>query len=325
MALFAPPAPGRPFVTVAARDGETLAGLDRETIIASYKQHGALLFRGFDADLPAFEMFARRFCRTTVINESPGRTRLDPVRRVYSVDGGANAFPLHPEISREPWKPDVAMFACLTAPEQDGRTTICDGVALAQALPAEVRRGLEERRLVYIQPVWPALLEFWLGTASPDDALLGNPPPTCPYRFARLGDGRLVRHFSRPALHQPMFAEGRAFGNFLLFARFNNGRPDFPLFDDLTPVPEEWLEAIRATGDALTYAHLWQRGDVLMIDNTRFMHGRTEIANPETRLIASIFGYLDFAAPQPEEPADPVWRREDFMPPGPPAELITRR
>jgi hypothetical protein len=52
-----------------------------------------------------------------------------------------------------------------------------------------------------------------------------------------------------------------------------------------------------------------------MLDNTRFMHGRTAIADPGERLIATYFGYLNFAIPDPEEPADPIWRREVFIPP----------
>jgi hypothetical protein len=140
----------------------------------------------------------------------------------------------------------------------------------------------------------------------------------------RLGDGRVARVFSRPALHKPMFAEQLAFGNFLLFARFNNGRTDFPLLDDFQPVPEEWLQAIKETGDSLSVAVQWQKGDMVMLDNTRFMHGRTAIHDPNERIIATFFGYLDFAIPDPEEPADAIWRRENFVPPRPPEHLIFR-
>ncbi|MGH6785675.1 MAG: TauD/TfdA family dioxygenase [Novosphingobium sp.] len=324
MAVFTPPQPGRPLVLVESAGEASLLDCDRADVVAAYKQHGALLLRGFGADLATFRAFAQGFCRTAVVNESPGRTPLDPAHSVYSVDGGTNAFSLHPELSREPWKPDVAFFGCLSAPSLGGQTTICDGIDLARKLPEEVRAGLSGRRLVYIKGVWPELLEYWLGAAQPDDALLQSPPAGCPYRFIRSSDGRIVRHFSRPALHKPMFAEEPAFGNFLLFARFNNGRPNFPLLDDLRPVPEAWLQAIKATGDRLALAVDWQAGDVLMLDNTRFMHGRTAILDAAERRIATYFGYLDFAIPDPEEPADPIWRREDFEPPRPPEHLLRR-
>jgi len=115
-----------------------------------------------------------------------------------------------------------------------------------------------------------------------------------------------------------MFTEGPAFGNFLLFARFNNKRIGYPLLDDGNAVPDSWLEAIRDTGETLKAEVAWRPGDVLMLDNTRFMHGRTAITDPGERLIATFFGYLGFALPDPEEPPDPIWRRTDFCPPLPP-------
>ena len=325
MAKFSAPQANCPLVLVEPSAGECLSQLDRESVIAQFKAHGALLLRGFGADLDQFHAFAKQFSSTAVVNESPGRTPLDPVKSLYTVDGGTDAFSLHPELSREPWKPDLAMFACLSAPGQGGLTTVCDGIALADALPEAVRRGLEGRRLIYMKGVWPDLLRFWLGTAEPNDALLRDPPPRCPYKFLRLNNGQIARYFSRPALHKPMFADGPAFGNFLLFARFNNGRGDYPLLDDMRPVPESWLQTIKATGDRLSYAVEWQQGDVVMLDNTRFLHGRTAIADPVERQIVTYFGYLDFAVPDAEEPANAIWRQADFDPPHPPLEMVRRR
>ncbi len=325
VAKFHLPRPGQPFVVVVPEGAERLDDLDRETIIAHYRQHGALLLRGFGTALNQFGDFAWRLCKTAVVNETPGRAPLDPARLVYGVDGGVQAFALHPEISREPWKPDVAMFACLSPPGQGGYTTLCDGTQLVRALPSEVREGLTDRWLVYPNAVWHELLELWLGTPEPDDTLLANPPPTCPYTFKRIADGRIVRFYSAPALHKPMFADELAFGNFLLFARFVNGRGDFPLLDDLRPVPEEWLQAIKAAADPLTVAIRWQQGDVLMLDNTRFMHGRTAITDPDERVIATFFGYLDFAQPAAHEMPDPIWRRINFEPPRPPDYLLQGR
>ena len=304
---------------VEAEGERSLEELPCAKIERLYRAHGAILLRGFAADANSFGAFARRFCRTAVVNESPGRELLDAGHKVYSVDGGTDAFALHPELSREPWKPDAAFFCCLAAPRSGGATTICDGIALAATLPKGVFDALKDRRLVYVMPTWPELLDYWLGTKTPDAALLSAPPAGCPYGFLLLPDGRILRHFSRPALHKPMFADELAFGNFLLFARFVRGRRDFPLLDDMTPVPDVALQAIKAAGDALTVEIGWRDGDVLMLDNTRFMHGRTAIEATGERRIATFFGYLDFATPDPEEPLDPVWRREDFVPPAPPA------
>ena len=311
------PEPGRPYALIAATGAQTLAELPDDDVIETFKRYGALLFRGFPPDLEAFRAFATRFCSTSVFNESPNRRLLDPAMNIQSVDGGTGAFPLHPELSREPWKPDACFFHCLNPPASGGETTICDGVEIVRALPAEVRDGLTGRRLVYLRPVPPWELEFWFGAQRPSPTALAEPPADCPYEFLTI-DGHLVRAFSRPAFHTPMFTKAPAFGNFLLFARYQNGRRDVPLLDDGTPVPADWVEAIKDVGDGLSAAVAWQAGDLLMLDNSRFMHGRNAILDPGARLIATYFGYLRFAPANPEEPANAIWRRETFRPPMPP-------
>lgn len=309
------PEPGRPYVLLEPSGEKQLLDVDRSLIIELYKTHGALLLRAFNTDVSEFSKFTRGFCPTHVVNDSAGRRQIDPQHDVHTVDPGVRAFPLHSELSREPWKPDVAFFACLSAPKSGGATTICDGVELACALPDDVRQGLAARRLLHVIDTRPELLQFWLGDPRPSDDTLAHPPPSCPYQFRRVGEN-VLRCFTRPALHRPMFSDRLAFANFLLFARFKQKRRDFPLLDDGRPVPDSWVQAIKAAGDRMTAEIAWQTGDVLMLDNTRFMHGRTEIRDASERLIASFFGYLSFAIPDPEEPPNAPWRQPNFRPPG---------
>ncbi|MBA17148.1 MAG: hypothetical protein CMN73_12455 [Sphingomonas sp.] len=317
MVSFSEPRPDRPYLLATGEPGERLDSIDRDRIIASYQSHGALLFRGFDMDIPRFSAFTRDYCASSMFNESPNRALLDTETQIQSVDLGIDAFPLHPELSREPWKPDVCFFHCIEAPDEGGETTICDGVELVRKLPPEIRDGFAARRLLYVAPAAPHVLQFWLGTPHPTREQLASPPPGCPYNFFVAG-GRIVRAFTRPALHKPMFCDEPAFGNFLLFARYYLKKPNFPALDDGSPVPVAWIEAVKAVGDQLTVPVKWQRGDLLMIDNTRFMHGRNAIEDAGERQIASYFGYLNFAVPNPEEPVDAPWRRANFRPPLPP-------
>lgn len=316
MAEIRLPEDGRPYVLITAEGEASPLDVDAAAIIDLYKRHGALLLRGFGTELDDFRRFAQQFCASSVFNESPDRQLLDSTNNIQSVNAGLDPFPLHPELSREPWKPDVCFFGCLSAPSEHGATTICDGVELVAQLPDAVRRGFADRRLIYVNRAGPEILQFWLGTPNPSDAQLARPGAACPYIFRRAGNA-VVRAFTRPALHKPMFDDRPAFGNFLLFARYYLGRQDIPIFADGNPVPPEWVEAAQQVGQRLSVALAWQKGDVLMLDNTRFMHGRTAISDPSERLIASYFGYLNFALPNPEEPANPPWRRATFRPPQP--------
>jgi alpha-ketoglutarate-dependent taurine dioxygenase len=288
--------------------------LDARLIEDRFRDHGALLLRGFDFDVDTFRQFAERLCKTSVFNESPNRALLDPESAIQSVDLGVEPFPLHPELSREPWRPDACLFACLDPPPSGGETTVCDGVEIVTRLPPDLVAEMLPRQLVYLQQASPEALEYWLGTVHPTAAELASPQPPCPYFFIDAGT-RIIRGFSRPLLHKPMFHDGPAFGNFLLFARDYLGVPNFPELDDGQDVPDEWVDAIREAAAPITHAHAWRRGDILILDNSRYMHGRRAILDPEHRTIASYFGYVDFAPPNPYEPADPPWRRGLFKPP----------
>jgi alpha-ketoglutarate-dependent taurine dioxygenase len=309
------PTSSYPLVLLEAEANERLSSLDRHLVRELYQGHGALLFRGFASDLDSFGRFAADFCPLAVHNEGANRAMLDPAQDIQSVSLGIQPFPLHPELSREPWKPDSAFFYCIQPPTTGGATTVCDGVAIVRELPPGLREQMAARRVKYIKLVQPSLLEYWLGQAHPDDAALANPPPHCPYGFERV-DGRVVRIFTRPFLHRPMFIDELAFGNFLLFARYLRGSRTFPLLDDDTIVPDEWVRAVKQIGDRLTVPIGWEKGDLVMLDNTRFMHGRTAIVEGDHRLIATYFGYLHFANPSEEEPPNAIWRQPGFSPPG---------
>jgi hypothetical protein len=119
-----------------------------------------------------------------------------------------------------------------------------------------------------------------------------------------------------------MFADELAFANFLLFARYASGLTLVPVFEDGTPIPAALAEIVRITGNRLSAPIPWQANDLLLLDNSRFMHGRNAIADEDERRIISYFGYLRFAVPDAEEPDDPVWRRPGFNPPVPAAARI---
>lgn len=312
--IIAPGEPGRPHATLLADPGETPLDISRDTFIDVYKRYGALLLRGFSTDIAAFRALTRRYCSGSVFNESEGREVLDADRNIQTVNRGNLAFPLHPELSREPWKPDVCFFWCMNPPTQGGETTICDGVEIVRNLPRHVYDAFNGRRLRYTRPALPSECVFWFQNPDPSDAELARPPADAPYEFSRV-NGRIMRSFTRPAFHKTMFGGEPAFGNFLLFGRYLNGVRHFPTFEDGSIVPDELLAEVKAVSDRLTAPIDWRKDDIVVLDNTRFMHGRNQIADAAERRIATFFGFLDFAVPDPEEGPSPPWRRGHFRPP----------
>jgi hypothetical protein len=306
-------------VALIEGDGGSPAQLDTGHLRTAIERSGAVLLRGFATTIDCFAALGEALCQTSVANESPNRETFDQHASVQSVNLGNQSFPLHPELAREPWRPDLAMFGCFVPPSAGGQTNVCDGIAIVENLPDDLRRTLAERELAYIRPASPELLRFWLNTDTPSDKILAHPPEACPYWFRRAQD-RVIRGFNRPVFEPALFDERPAFGNFLLFARDLLRLRHVPMLDDGTEFPDEWLDIIRSTARKLTYAHKWQAGDVLLLDNSRFMHGRRAIGDTAARQIATYFGYLKGIERRPWDPPKPIWRQHMFRPPEAPPE-----
>lgn len=312
MAVLAPPDPTTPYATLLARR-EALRTLSLAELTDAYQRYGALLLRGFDVDLDQFRNLTRSLSTGSVFNESGGRLVIDREQNIQTVNLGYDPFPLHPELSREPWKPDICFFWCMKAPSKGGETTVCDGVEIVRRLPPAVRNAFSGRQLRYQQPVTAAECAFWLGSTEPDDATLANPPPHCPYSFERV-NGQIHRYFLRPALHKPMFSDEPAFGNFLIFGRYFNRQSYFPTFENGEIVSDALVAAVKAVSDQAERPVAWQPGDIVILDNTRFMHGRRAVIDLKERYIATYFGYVPFAVIADRERHFP-WRAATFKPP----------
>ena len=53
-------------------------------------------------------------------------------------------------------------------------------------------------------------------------------------------------------------------------------------------IPEKIIEEIKNITDSLVFKIKWKKGDFCMIDNRRFMHGRTKISSNEKRDISVV-------------------------------------
>jgi alpha-ketoglutarate-dependent taurine dioxygenase len=305
------PAAGRNYAAIlASTEHDALGALETRAVAAAFVRYGALLFRGFRLELDDFSAFTRQFCDRFVRNESGRRAVVSPDGTTQTVNIGQQAFPLHPELSRVPWRPDVAWFACASPPTVGGETLLCDGVAAAAALPAQTRAAVEHRGLLYTEETPLEAFRDMLGVATPSPALLERLSASSPFRFTARG-GRYFRSFVRPFLHRPLFTDEPALGNFLLFARYMLNTRRFPVFEDGSEVPDALCKTLREVTDALTVAHRWQVGDILMVDNSRFMHGRNEVTDLEERVIWTRFGYARFAPP--DRVAGEHWRQTDDL------------
>ena len=283
-----------PLVQISCGDEHSkIIDLDPNEIFSFYREHGGIHFRGFDLDLTLFSKFTDLFCSHYVSNESPGREILSDDGRIQSVNIGERHFPLHPEMAREPWQPEVAWFNCESPAKIQGQTTVCDGIRAAAAFPSDLKEYLKKNTLAHSLPTtleWcseylkqPSLKVTDLERHSSDEL-----------KF-EIKNGEMQRTYFRPMLHKPMFSDEWAYGNFLVFARKQLGVRHFPTLADGSEVPDQIVDEIEEITNSLASEIQWQKNDLVMLDNTRFMHGRNPIGDPQNRRIYTQFGYLKTA------------------------------
>ena len=263
---------------------DALFRLDATEIINRLRLHGVVLFRSFRPDLSAFEQF------TALLGTS------DPARhpslhgRTRDVFTGRKALSPHSELAYTPWPPDLLWLYCVQPAAADGRTTIYDGVEFLKQMPESLRLMFETRRLKYSQVFSPHGWSGWYGRSREELSVLFDEWGV-DYRFNEANC--LFTEYCTSAIRTTKFGGQPAFVNSVIHAL---DHPEFYglTFEDGLPIPPDVAAELRAMADRIVEHVSWTTaGDFVVIDNTRWMHGREAYEDPG-RLIRALHAMAAF-------------------------------
>jgi alpha-ketoglutarate-dependent taurine dioxygenase len=102
-----------------------------------------------------------------------------------------------------------------------------------------------------------------------------------------------VYSYRVPAAHRTLFGSRVSFANSILGPSNNYETPRISFADD-TDIPVPLLEEIATVTEKCTGEVAWNDGEVVIVDNTRVMHGRRAIVDPK-RTIYNAQSYADLA------------------------------
>jgi alpha-ketoglutarate-dependent taurine dioxygenase len=284
---------------VEPAEGGTLADIDPKILRDLLAEAGFLLLRGFESDMDSF---------TGLVQSTSTSTTLDPARDFYSevaqkVDAGFDEVGLHTENGNSPFRSHLAWFFCEKAASSGSQTTVCDGYRVWDAFTPAVREAFAAQDIVYSryvsEPQWRAMAHHLMGRSKPADeikidellALAGGLPGT---EILPQDDGGIRYSFRTPAADATVFGSRLSFANSILGPSFNYEKPKIT-FADGTELPEDLLAEVAATTARLTENLDWRDGDAAVIDNTRVMHGRRAITDPD-RTIYNALSYIQAPA-----------------------------
>ena len=218
---------------------------------------------------------------------------MHPVR-IETVNNGHGVFELHSERHQLPFSPHICFFYNHEAPENGGETSYCDGALLYTYLSDTIREFLQKKQLWYYQLMELEVLTraFGVSTVEQVKEVLIEKNLSHNYEFNAQG---IIQKYEVPFFGRSRFSGLQAFVSFLLFNRYTRGDRNYPTFEGQKMIPDEISDEIRSTAAEITTFHKWQKGDLLMLDNTRFMHGRNSFNPDDSRIIWTRFGYANFS------------------------------
>lgn len=266
----------------------TLSSSHPSEVREALKEHGAIIVRA-GAGPGDFEALSNELITPMVHHSTSTTVERDVVNKdgtTSTVNKGMDYIPLHREGSYAPLCPDLLMLYCVRPSAEGGQTTLCDGVELLDALPADTRQFVSDAILRWS---WSATPERWLaalGVDSKEAAIARlNAMSTRLQSYEKLEatfeEDTLHGVFQTLCVIPTRWGGKRSFCNSLLIYHYRQATDFYPkhmyvpTMGDGSSFPSGILEEISGLARDKTHSTHWQANDILIFDNSRYLHGRT--------------------------------------------------
>lgn len=260
-------------------DHVNILDLDKAEIVSLFKSYGFLLFRGFETSVDTFTQFSNSLSQN-FRNYAGGvfnRRVINGNETILSVNDFNDEIKLHGEMYYQQDIPLMLWFFCAQPASQDGETILCDGKLLFNKLSSTLQELFSHKKLKYSGHLNK---ESWQKRYKTDD--LSVVKQICKSNNVQLQineDESIDIHFICPAIHPSRDGKYSVFINSLLPAKHLS--PNSVVFDDNSQITDDIVAEINEIAESITLEISWQKGDILMIDNTRIMHGRRAFSDSQ--------------------------------------------
>lgn len=283
----------------------------RDVIEGHLKTHGAVLLPGlklnnsqqfqdllsivFDAPLLEYR------------NRSTPRTQLRGQIYTSTEYPAEESIPLHNENAySHAWALRLGFLSLLPA-SHGGATPIADSARVYQRIPVATRERFERHGVMYLRHYGAVDLPWSEVFQSDDRDVVSAYCESHQIDYEWLADGGLrTREIRQASIAHPDTGAMLWFNQAHLF-HISNYRPEVrqsllaslgwdllprnACYGDGAPIADQDLQAIRQAYAAETYRRPWQMGDVLLLDNMRYAHGRDPFQGPRKVLVGMARSY----------------------------------
>jgi alpha-ketoglutarate-dependent taurine dioxygenase len=263
---------------VCCESNGNVLSLDVLEIQNLFKSSGIILFRGFEVSDQTFPSFVSPFTSQFLRDYGNSKTSDPSGGFVQSVTLGTKPIELHCENAVCAERPDIIWFYCAAPALKGGETTFCDGVTVWQQLSDSTKQLFLTKKVKYIITV-PR--EMYL---NKDEEIVLHVGALkfagTTYRFNN--DESLTIEYVVSAVNKTKYGSQLAFANSI-----TGPYPSYKTtFEDNSDIPVAITHEIQQIHEKLTENIPWQAGDLVMIDNSRFSHGRRAFDDKQRRIFS---------------------------------------
>ncbi|HEK0907136.1 TPA: TauD/TfdA family dioxygenase [Pseudomonas putida] len=263
--------------------------MDTAALYEDLAHSGAVIYRDFSDSLEDFNDF---------VSAHSSRVTFDPARKAATantaeIEAGVHEMGLHRENGNLPFNPDLQWFYCLEAASVGSETTLCDGERVLFDLSPKTRKSFESRAIRYARRIpWHNVrrflsIELQLPIDSiTDEHLQQVNDQVAGQTYRRTDQNLIASELVISAVETSCFSGRKAFCNSMLGPSVNYEPPRITWADGEEIALEIWDEIKEVTARN-TYSHFWKKGDIVVIDNTRVMHGRRRLDDISRRIFGA--------------------------------------
>ena len=292
---------------VLASDNPDLFSLETGEVIDGFRETGAIVFKGFGANVKDFEAFTNRFSDQYMDNAGSGSYRQtvnlgsDGTIQNVAYQFGVNTqltwdLPLHADRSYLKSQPPVMWFMCEHPAASGGQTTVCDGVRVREALSEATRKLFETRPIKYIRQYNEEHWQLFYHTKDLDDVRAFCADNDLSLKVN--ADNSIETEYVTPAIVDTRWGGHKAFVNSILIVQWQEDDLDrkvsFVRFEDGSRIPDDVIAEVKEVTESLTENIEWEKGDLAVVDNTRMLHGRRSFSDPDRSIYVRMCRQVDW-------------------------------
>jgi alpha-ketoglutarate-dependent taurine dioxygenase len=291
---------------VSGLDLTAWATQHRESIESRLVEHGAILFRGFEvSSAEQFQQFASAVSSELLEYQERAAPRLKISDKVYTSTEFPpdQIIPLHHEMSYSHNWPSKLLFYCELPAQKGGRTPVADDRKIFRRIDPKIKERFMQKKVMYVRNYGEGVDLSWEEAfQTTDRAAVEEYCRQAHTDFEWREHNRLRTRQVRQAVaihpktgemvwfnHAHMFHMSSlepSFREALLELFTEEELPRNAFYGDGTPIETSVLDEIRETYQQAAVSFLWEKGDVLLVDNFLVSHGRESYVGPRKILVS---------------------------------------